>query len=443
MSELALLGGPPAVPKELRVFPYPLVDVDDVYAVLRVLKNGILTGNKRKEREIGQFEEDYARYVGVRHCVATQSGTSSLHACMAAVGVEPGDEVVLPALSFPASALSVLHHQGIPVFVDIDPVTFNIDPAGIEAQITPRTRAILVVHLHGLPVDMDAVRQVAERHGLPVIEDASHAHGSTYRGRRTGSLGDVAGASIMADKNFATCGEGGVLTTDSDDYRRRAERLRMFGEVVTDADVRSYAADTLGWNYRINPIQAAFARSQIARLDPQNEVRRRNAGILSAGLGQIPAILPPVVPADRTANFHMYRFGVDPARMGLDVATGPFRQALQQALIAEGVAAREWQNTPLPGQRMFADRIGYGAGCPWTCKASRDVRYRIEDYPRTLETIEGSLVLAREIRSPADPPVYEAYVEAFEKVFDQVDRVVEHARTLDYRPPWQHRIRLA
>jgi perosamine synthetase len=443
VSQLALLGGDPAVPKDLRVFPYPDVEVDDIYAVLRVLKNGILTGNKRKEREIAQFEEEYARFTGVRHCVATQSGTSSLHLCMAAVGVEPGDEVILPALSFPASALSIVHHQGIPVFVDIDPVTFNLDPARIEEQITSRTRAILVVHLHGLPASMDEVRQVARGHGLPVIEDSSHAHGSTYHGARTGSLGDVAGASIMADKNFVTCGEGGVLTTNSDEYRHRSERLRMFGEVLTGGDTRTYAADTLGWNYRMNPLQAAFARSQLPRLDGRNELRRRNAAILSEGLAQSPALLPPVVPEDRTGNFHMYRFRIDPARMGLDVPAGPFRLALQQALLAEGVAAREWQNTPLPGQRVFQERIGYGKGCPWTCKASRDVSYRIEDYPRTLATIEGSLVFAREIRSPAGPAVYQAYVRAFHKIFDRVDDLVEHARSLDYRPPWQHRIRLA
>lgn len=443
MSQLALLGGDPAVPKDLRVFPYPEVEVDDVYAVLRVLKNGILTGNKRKEREIAQFEEDYAKFTGVRHAVATQSGTSSLHLCMAAVGVQPGDEVILPALSFPASPLSIVHQQGIPVFVDIDPVTFNIDPARIEEQITPRTRAILVVHLHGLPAAMDEVRQVAKKHGLPVIEDSSHAHGSTYRGARTGSLGDVAGASIMADKNFVTCGEGGVLTTDSDEYRRRSQRLRMFGEVLTDGDTRTYAADTLGWNYRMSPLQAAFARSQLPRLDAQNELRRRNAAILSEGLAQIPALLPPVIPEDRTGNFHMYRFRIDPTRMGLDVPVGPFRQALQQALLAEGVAAREWQNTPLPGQRVFQDRIGYGKGCPWTCKASREVSYRIEDYPQTLATIESSLVFAREIRSPAGPKVYQAYVRAFHKIFARVDDLVEHARKLDYRPPWRHRIRLA
>ena len=443
MSELAILGGTAEVPKELRVFPYPVVESDDTYAVLRVLKNGILTGNKRKEREIAKFEEDYALYTGVKHCVAMQSGTSSLHACMAAVGLEPGDEVILPAMSFPASALAIIHHQGVPVFVDIDPVTYNIDPAGIEAKITPRTRAVLVVHLHGLPAAMDEIIPIARRHGLAVIEDASHAHGSTYHGRRTGSLGDVAGASIMADKNFVTCGEGGALFTDSDEHRHRAERLRMFGELITDDDVRTYAADTLGWNYRMNPVQAAFARSQLPRLDADNDRRRRNAAIISAGLAGIAATEPPVVPADRTTNFHMYRFKLDPAKAGLDIPVGPFRLALQQALNAEGVAAREWQNTPLPGQRVFQERTGYGGGCPWTCKATGSVSYRIEDYPRTLETIESTLVFAREIRSPAEPPVYQAYVRAFEKIFDRISELVDYAKTLDYRPPWQHRIRLA
>jgi dTDP-4-amino-4,6-dideoxygalactose transaminase len=418
--------------------------MDDIVAVSRVLKNGVLTANKRREREVDQFEAEYAAYTGAEHCVATQSGTSALHACMAAIGVQPGDEVIVPALTFLASAASIIHHQGIPVFADIDPVTFNIDPESIEQKITPRTKAIVAVHLHGLPADMDRIREIADRHGLVLVEDASHAHGSYYKGRMAGSIGDVAGASLMADKNLAACGEAGAFTTSDESMKRSAEIVRMFGESPDeDEGDRTYLSYTLGWNYRMSPIQAAFLRSQLTRLDDDNETRRRNAGILSDGLAEIPGLVPPHVPEDRIPNFHMYRFSIDTDAMGVDVPVGRIRKALQMLLLAEGVPAREWQNVPLPGHPLFQRQEGYGDGCPWTCKGSGKLAYSIEDYPVALSVIESSLVFAREIRCPAGPEVYQAYVGAFQKVFENMDTLIDTARALDYRQPWESKVRLS
>lgn len=448
-TTLALFGGEPMVPVEWRTAEWPVITTKDVFAVMRVLHSGTMMSIERGSRDIANLESEYARFIGARHCIALASGTAALHACMAAVGVEAGDEVLVPALSFLASATAVIHQQGIPVFVDIEPDTYNIDPQRMAEKITGRTRAVEVVHLHGLPADMDAVGELARRRSVAVIEDYAQAHGAFYRGTRVGAIGDANGASVMADKNLATCGEGGLFTTQSDELRERAERLLMFSEreLATlwgeDPTQEDEDVDTFGWNYRFNPLQAAFARSQLRRLDELNGLRQRNAAILTETMAELPGLVPPVVPAGSTHVYYMYRFRVDPALMGVDIPAGPLRRAFQDALGAEGVGAREWQNTPLPGMELFSRREGYGSGCPWTCKSSNEVSYRIEDYPVTLDVLESTLVLGREALVPPDADRVRRIAAAIEKVYANRDAVCDYARQLDYQPPWQGANRLA
>ncbi|HET6214018.1 MAG TPA: DegT/DnrJ/EryC1/StrS family aminotransferase [Micromonosporaceae bacterium] len=449
-TRLALFGGEAAVPIALRSAEWPVITPKDIFAVMRVLHSGAIMSIERNARDIANLEAEYARYIGVRHCLALASGTAALHACMAAVGVEPGDEVIVPALSFLASATSVIHQQGIPVFVDIEPDTYNIDPRRVEEKVTGRTRAIEVVHLHGLPADMDGIGEIARRRSIAVIEDYAQAHGARYRGKLAGAIGDANGSSVMADKNLATCGEGGLFTTNSDALRERAERLLMFSERELamlwqdDAADDGEDVDTLGFNYRFNPMQAAFARSQLRRLDEFNALRNRNAAILDATLAGLPGLMPPVVPAGSTHVYYLYRFRIDPAAMGVDIAAGPLRRAFQDALLAEGVGAREWQNTPLPGLELFQRREGYGGGCPWTCQTPSRVEYRIEDYPSTLDVLESTLVLGREVLVPADADQVHCHASAFEKVYANRAALFDYARQLDdYQPPWEGVRRLA
>ncbi|HZN16718.1 MAG TPA: DegT/DnrJ/EryC1/StrS family aminotransferase [Micromonosporaceae bacterium] len=450
-TRLALFGGEAAVPVSMRSAEWPVITPKDIFAVMRVLHSGTMMSIERNARDIPNLETEYARYVGVPHCLALASGTAALHACMAAAGVEPGDEVIVPALSFLASATAVMHQQGVPVFVDIEPDTYNIDPRRVEEKVTGRTRAIQVVHLHGLPADMDAVGEVARRRSVAVVEDYAQAHGATYRGVRAGAIGDANGASVMADKNLATCGEGGLFTTRSDVMRERVERLLMFSErelaMLWQDDASPDGGedvDTLGFNYRFNPVQAAFARSQLRRLDELNALRQRNAGILDATLAGLPGLVPPVVPAGSTHVYYLYRFRIDPAAMGVDVPVGPLRRAFQDALLAEGVGAREWQNTPLPGLELFQRREGYGGGCPWTCQTPSQVEYRIEDYPVTLDVLESTLVLGREVLVPPDADQVRCHAKAFEKVYENRAALVDYARRIDdYRPPWEGVRRLA
>ncbi len=436
MSKLALFGGNPVVAPGSLVPEWPHVTKDDIYAVVRVLESGRFTGIYHEENEA--LEREYATYVGAKHCLTFVNGTVVLHGAVAAAGIGPGDEVLVPALTFLASASSVMFHQGIPIFVDIDPVTFNMAPEAIEASITDHTKAIMVVHLHGLPCDMDEINAIARKHGLVVIEDNAHAAGATYKGTKTGNLADMSGGSVIMGKNLPTCGEGGLFTTNRDDYRDTAARLREFGELYSKTGDRTYNPDSLGWNYRINVINAAFTRSQLQRLDQTTRLRQQNVAALNQAIADLPAIVPPHVPEDRTHAYHIYRFGVAPERMGIDVPLGRVRRALQDIICAEGLPVGYYERMPVPTELIFQNRRGYGKGCPWECPHARPgVQYRTHDYPRTLQVIESTLMVGH-IASPAyDRQIMDRYADIFHKVFANLDEVVDYARSLDYVPPWE------
>jgi dTDP-4-amino-4,6-dideoxygalactose transaminase len=442
-ESLALHGGTPVVPAGAIEERWPIVTEEDIAAVTETLRGGKLSWINNEA--VPALEEAWAAYQGTRYCIAVNSGTAALHAAVAAAGVEPGDEVLVPSLTFLASATAVVHHQGLPVFVDVDPRTFTMDPTKIEERITDRTRALIVVHLHGLPADMDPILDIARRRGLKVIEDTCQSPGALYRGRKAGSLGDMAAYSIMAGKNLPTAGEGGLFTTDDPELRDKADMVKMFGERVRPDQQREYNALTMGWNYRFSSILAAFTVSQLRRLDDYTARVQEGARRLAAALAEIPGLEPPYVPADRTHVYHHFRFKVDPQAAGVDLPVGVFRQALQDAMEAEGVPLIEYQNRPIPGQLLFQERCGYGKGCPWTCgHAGRDVVYDWREYTQTLDVIRGSLLVGHRLcmASFMEPENIDRYIEAFHKVFRHLDELVAHARTLDYREPWEQDARL-
>ena len=436
MQKLAINGGPQAIPTNLQLPDWPIVADDDVKALQRVIDSKDFWG--KENREVKALEEEYAEYAGVKYCLALNSGTASLHACVAGIGIEPGDEVLVPALTFLASATAVLHHNAIPVFVDIDARTFNIDTSKIEEKITDRTKAIMAVDYHGLPADYDEIYAIANRHNLVVIEDGAQAGGATYKGRKVGSLGDVCGASTMPLKPFPGGGEGGLVTTNNETYRDLADMVRMFGEIVSQDKEREYNAYTMGWNYRVSPFSAAMARSQLKRLDGYLNTRREKAAYISKALAEIPGIIPPYVHDDRTHSYYIYYFKVDPKAAEVDISPGRFRQALQDILRAEGVPVKLSQRTPIPGQALFQFKKGYGKGCPWTCRYGRDVSYQIEDYPTTLEVLECAMGLDVRFFNPLTPKEHQdLLLDAFHKVFEHLDDVVAYGNKLDYQPPWE------
>ena len=254
-ARLAMLGGPRAVPKGQRILPWPEVTADDEQAVLRSLRSGRFTSASAGEAEIAGLEREWADKVDTRYCVAVSNGTTALSLALAAAGVGPGDEVIVPALSFVATALAPVHLGAVPVFADIDPDTFNVDPAAVAAAVSPRTKAVVAVHLHGLPAELGELAGIAARHSLPLVEDAAQAHGARYHGRAVGSVGAVSSFSLNASKNLPTCGEGGLVNTNDDTVYRLALALRQFGEVIAGHGERSYISHLPGWNYKPNAIQ--------------------------------------------------------------------------------------------------------------------------------------------------------------------------------------------
>src|SRR2546425_5231800 len=212
LTQLALRGGKPAVSRDLAV-RWPVIGAEEREAALQVLESGVLCGSRAPQ--VRALEDEFARFVGAKFCLATNSGTAALHMAVAAAGIEPGDEVLTSAFTYPATALAVLQHNAVPTFADIDPVTFNIDPGGIEERITSRTRAIMPVHIHGLPCDMDAINAIARRRDLVVIEDAAQAHGATYRSRLAGAPRGHAGGSPPPTKNPPLAEGGGVVAKNT------------------------------------------------------------------------------------------------------------------------------------------------------------------------------------------------------------------------------------
>ncbi len=421
MSEkLAIHGGAPTVPPGLHQ-AWPRITTEDKAAVQAVLDRGAVGGAEAPEA-VG-LQEEFAAYVGARHCLATNSGTAALHLALLALGIGPGDEVITSAFSFSASGLAILHALAVPVFADIRPDTYTLDPRHVERLIGPRTRAIVPVHIHGLPADLDEIFAIAERHGLVVIEDACQAHGATYQGKRVGPLGRMGAFSLNYTKSLPG-GEGGLLVTDDAELARRANMYRIFGErtdeKLDDELFRPYHSYVIGWNYRTQELPAAFARSQLHRLDENNARAAANAARLSAGLRDLLGVHPSAVPADRTHVFQKYRVRLHPQEMGLDVDPVTLRDRMLMALRAEGVEAVLWHTTPLPAYPVFQQHVGYGGEFPWSVPpAGRRVAYEPQDYTEASRLLECSLLLGSE-RYPLcgqDGAVMEHYVAAVQKVY--------------------------
>ncbi len=272
----------------------PSLGDEEKNAVLAVLASGMIAQGP----VTAAFEEEFATYCGVPHAVATSNGTTALHAALLAAGVGPGDEVIVPAFSFFATASSVSMCGARPVFSDIDPATATIDPDDLFAKVTPKTKAVIGVHLYGQPCDIAAVKKICESGDLVFIEDAAQAHGATYQRRKTGNLGDMGCFSFYATKNMAT-GEGGMVTTASDEYD---ERLRR---VINHGQSEKYLHTELGYNYRMTDINAAIGRVQLARLDGFNRRRQENAAYYRTHITAPGLVLPSVAPG-RTHVWHQY-----------------------------------------------------------------------------------------------------------------------------------------
>ncbi len=264
-------------------------------AMQRVLASGWFIAGP----ELESFEAEFARYCGAAHCVGVGNGLDALHLLLRAYGIGPGDEVLVPSNTFVATWLAVTQAGATPVPVEPDAATHNIDPARLEAAVTPRTRAIMPVHLYGQPADMDPILAVARRHGLVVIEDAAQAQGALYKGRPVGSLGDAAGTSFYPGKNLGALGDGGAVLTSDPAIADKVRRLRNYGSE------QKYKHDVLGYNSRLDELQAAFLRVKLQRLDAWNVQRRALADAYARALPADLLVLPQV-PAWAEPVWHLY-----------------------------------------------------------------------------------------------------------------------------------------
>ena len=416
--KLACNGGNPVVEKGDHKH-YPIITDEDKAAVMGVLDSGVLWGNHSEQ--VKALEKEWAEYVGTKYCVATNSGTAALHIAVVASGVKPGDEVIVPTYSFLSTATSALFHNAIPIFVDIEPRTFNIDVSKIEERITDRTRAIVPVHVHGMPADMDPIMAIAEKHGLKVIEDAAQAHGASYNGKMAGDLGHMGCFSLNASKGVVA-GEGGLFTTSDVTLRDTADTTAVFGEVLEKGKTRDYNATAMGFMYRTQEMSAALARSQIRRLEGYNATRRANAAHLDAGLSKIPGVIPPHVPEDRTHAYHLYRVSLDTNLINPDLDVRECRNKVMRALKAEGLDCELWTGL-IPVQGVFQAMEGYGGGCPWTCHGRPGIKYDLGEYQQSFDALNNSFCIYSAVQPSNGIELADKYIEAFNKVFDNLDQV--------------------
>jgi len=324
------------------------VEIDE--AVSRVLDRGqFVLGT-----EVSNFEDEFARYTGTSECIALNSGTSALHLALIAAGVGPGDEVITTPFTFVATVAAILYTGANPVLVDIDPHTFNINPAAIAAAITPRTKAILPVHLYGQPADMDSIADLAQSRNLVVIEDAAQAHGAEYKGQRVGSIGDIACFSFYPTKNLGAYGEGGAVTTNNARYARTIRMLRDWGQ---DA---KYHHLLRGFNYRMEALQGAILRIKLRHLDVWTERRRAIARTYNLMLGRQPVVSPTEMPG----SCHVYH---------LYTLRSKNRDHLQTALAKYGIQTAVHYAEPVHLQPAYAD-LRYPEGAlPEAENAAREV----------------------------------------------------------------------
>lgn len=431
MTRLAIAGGQPELGRS-DYKNWPVITADDRRYVKEVLDTGIVAGGTAPQCK--KLEKEWARYVGTKYCLTTCSGTAALHMALAAAGVGPGDEVITSAFTFLASGSCALHQNAIPVFVDIDPQTYNLDPKKLEAAITKRTRVIIPVHIQGLPADMDPILKIARRHKLFVLEDAAQAHGALYKGRKVGTMGDAAEFSLNALKNLCG-GEGGLLVTNNEHLLKKAALVRCFGDEVDEVSHRrKYNAAILGYMYRNQELPAALARGQLKHLDRNNQARIANADYLTRALGKIPGVIPPYCPPDCRHVYFMFNVRFDPKAAGVKCAARRFRIAVEKALFKEGLQVGQWQTMPVPAQDLFQSKLGYGAtGFPWSVNEAKGIKYnyRVDQYP-VAQMLCDTYTVVHGIHPPNGRALMKKIVGAFKKVFQNLDQALAHADDVVY-----------
>jgi len=310
----------------------PLITKESKQLVSQALKEGWISS---AGPYINDFETEFARYLGVKHAISVNTGTAALHIALLAAGIGAGDEVIVPAFTMAASWMAVMYTGATPIFIDVEPDNYTIDPNLIENAITKHTKAIMPVHIYGHPADMDPILDIAKKHNLLVIEDAAEAHGATYKGKLTGSIGDINAFSFYANK-IITTGEGGMVTTNRDDFADIARRMK---DLAHSKDKR-FIHDALGYNYRMTSMQAALGSGQLKHIDEFLQIKKNMAQQYQIGLQGIKGLTLPSTRDWATHVYWMYAVLVDPAQFGMA------KDDLRQKLLENGVDTRDFFYAP-------------------------------------------------------------------------------------------------
>jgi perosamine synthetase len=420
-EKLALLGGAKTIARPFK--RYNPLGPEEVEAAKSVVESGVLSrylgcwdpdffgGPKVQE-----FERACEAYFGVRHAATVNSLSSGLTAAVGAVGIEPGDEVIVSPWTMCASATAILHWNAIPVFADIESETFNIDPGSVEANITPYTKAIIAVDIFGHSADMDALLAVAAKYGLKIISDTAQSPGALYRGRLAGTLADVGGYSLNYHKHIHT-GEGGILVTNDDGIIERLQLIRNHAEAVVGGKGVTNLSNMIGYNFRLGEMECAIGIQQLKKLADAVARRQDIAGLLTRGLAGLDGLRTPVVKPECTHAYYVYPMVLDAEKLGVG------RDRLCEALVAEGVVGLIPGYANLHMLPMYQKKIAYGSnGFPWTSDiCHRDVDYR-EGICPVAEDLKANGFLGYEMcLNDLSREDVGLIVEAFHKVWSQRD----------------------
>lgn len=414
VSRPAILGGTPAVTADqTEALRWPIITAEDEAAVFRVLRTGQISISD----ETAALEDDYRKWLGVKYAVAHCNGTSAIHAALHAFDIGPGDEVIVPSATWWASVMPVIHLGGVPVFAETEAQCIGLDPEDVERKITPRTKAIVVVHLFGMPSKMNELIAVAKKHKIKILEDASHAHGATYHGKPIGTLTEAAVFSMQANK-LVPSAEGGMFLTNDAELWERVIRFGHYERLLSlQSPNKRFAATGFGYKFRMSPLSAAVARVQLKHLEARNRMRNDNCVYLSQRLEQISggAIQTFLAPPGVQRVYFEFLVRVESEKVGV-----PLRD-LAKALQAEGAQVGAPRYPLLHQQPMFSEGV-------WAelARIPNDPRRPLPTYePGALpRTAAGNASLLKLPSFPrADRRLLDQYVLAFDKVLSHASQL--------------------
>ena len=421
MSELALLGGEKVRDKEFA--PQQDFGEEEKCLVMEVLDSKVLSGFLASPGEkfmggdkVRILEDLFKDYCHVKYALAVNSATAGLHAAVAAINVNPGDEILVTPYSMCASATAVVMHNAIPIFVDIENDTFNINPEEIKKAITPETKAIIVVHLFGYPAEMDEIMQIAKEHDLKIIEDAAQAPGSTYKGSPIGTIGDIGVFSFNQNKTITT-GEGGIIVTNDDELAKRISLIRNHGEVVVEHYPIKTIAGIIGYNYRMTELEAAVGIAQFKKLDKLTKHRIQLAEYLTEKLQRF----KPVITTPRIREYSKHVYFVYPMKFNAAEA-GVHRNKFAEAVRAEGVPLFGGYVRPIYLEPMYQQLLAYGnSGFPFKGPHMK----KVISYPKGIAPVCEKMHFEELLTTPiCHYPLTEKdiddFVAAVEKVLDNI-----------------------